>query len=68
MTAEPLKICPECGGSLKRVIGTGAGAIFKGSGFYQTDYKNKSSQTKSSDKAEKTDTSSVKKGKKDDRK
>jgi len=68
MTAEPLKVCPECGGSLKRVIGTGAGAIFKGSGFYQTDYKNKSSQTKSSDKAEKTDTSSVKKGKKDDRK
>ena len=48
MTAEPLKICLECGGNLKRIIGTGAGAIFKGSGFYQTDYKNKSSRSKSS--------------------
>ena len=40
MTAEPLKECPECKGKLKRIIGTGAGPIFKGSGFYQTDYKN----------------------------
>ncbi|MEJ2104804.1 MAG: zinc ribbon domain-containing protein [Ignavibacteriaceae bacterium] len=68
MTAEPLKVCPECGGSLKRVIGTGAGTIFKGSGFYQTDYKNKSSRPKSSDKTEKPDTSSVRKDKKDDKK
>lgn len=42
MTAEPLTTCPECGGELKRLIGTGAGPIFKGSGFYQTDYKNNS--------------------------
>jgi predicted nucleic acid-binding Zn ribbon protein len=49
MTAEPLKECPECKGNLKRIIGTGAGPIFKGSGFYQTDYKNiKSSNTKES--------------------
>jgi predicted nucleic acid-binding Zn ribbon protein len=40
MTAEPLKECPKCRGALKRIIGTGAGPIFKGSGFYQTDYKN----------------------------
>jgi predicted nucleic acid-binding Zn ribbon protein len=40
MTAEPLKECPECNGPVKRMIGTGAGPIFKGSGFYQTDYKN----------------------------
>ena len=39
MTAEPLKDCPECHGTVKRMIGTGAGPIFKGSGFYQTDYK-----------------------------
>jgi putative FmdB family regulatory protein len=39
MNAEPVKVCPNCGGSVKRLIGTGAGTIFKGSGFYQTDYK-----------------------------
>jgi len=32
--------CPECGSlSLRRLVGTGAGVIFKGSGFYQTDYR-----------------------------
>jgi putative FmdB family regulatory protein len=36
--AEPLRVCPECGGEVKRVIGPGAGFIFKGSGFYITDY------------------------------
>lgn len=41
---EPLKVCPACGKpSLKRKISTGAGIIFKGTGFYLTDYKNKSS-------------------------
>lgn len=38
--AEPIKICPKCNGDVKRLIGSGAGPIFKGSGFYQTDYKN----------------------------
>ena len=42
MSAEPLKHCPKCNGKVKRLIGTGAGTIFKGSGFYQTDYKNNS--------------------------
>ncbi|MGA7722377.1 MAG: FmdB family zinc ribbon protein [Ignavibacteriaceae bacterium] len=41
MSAEPIKICPKCKGPVKRLIGPGAGPIFKGSGFYQTDYKNK---------------------------
>ena len=44
MSAEPLKECPQCKGILKRIIGTGAGPIFKGSGFYQTDYKSNPSQ------------------------
>jgi putative FmdB family regulatory protein len=40
MTARPLRKCPECGKlKLKRLIGTGAGVIFKGSGFYETDYR-----------------------------
>ena len=43
MSAELLKKCPECGGKVTRLLGTGSGVIFKGSGFYQTDYKNKSS-------------------------
>ncbi len=43
MRDEPLKKCPKCGKpALKRLLGTGAGLIFKGSGFYITDYKNKS--------------------------
>ncbi|MGC8653747.1 MAG: FmdB family zinc ribbon protein [Candidatus Kryptoniota bacterium] len=36
---DPLSTCPKCGGSVHRVIGAGAGLIFKGSGFYLTDYK-----------------------------
>lgn len=42
ITDEPIKTCPKCNGSVKRLIGAGAGPIFKGSGFYQTDYKNNS--------------------------
>jgi putative FmdB family regulatory protein len=42
MRDDPLKKCPKCHKSaLKRLIGGGAGLIFKGSGFYITDYKNK---------------------------
>ncbi len=43
MSDEPLESCPECGGKLKRLIGKGAGVIFKGLGFYATDYKKSSS-------------------------
>lgn len=40
MSAAPLTRCPKCGKkSLKRLVGGGAGLIFKGSGFYITDYK-----------------------------
>jgi putative FmdB family regulatory protein len=40
MNAAPLKECPECGGrKVKRLIGAGGGLIFKGSGFYNTDYR-----------------------------
>jgi len=40
ITAKPLKKCPDCKKpKLKRLIGTGAGIIFKGSGFYETDYR-----------------------------
>ena len=40
MTSKPLRKCPECKKqALDRLIGAGAGVIFKGSGFYQTDYR-----------------------------
>mgnify|MGYP003700960845 CR=1 FL=1 len=43
MSARPLKKCPECGErKLERLIGTGAGVIFKGGGFYETDYRSES--------------------------
>ena len=43
ITAKPIRKCPECGKlKAKRQIGTGAGIIFKGSGFYQTDYRSES--------------------------
>jgi putative FmdB family regulatory protein len=42
MKAAPLKLCPACKRrTLKRMVGGGAGLIFKGSGFYITDYKKK---------------------------
>jgi len=46
MKDEPLKKCEKCGGELRRLIGTGAGILFKGSGFYQTDYRSKSYRDK----------------------
>jgi len=43
MTAKALKKCPQCGKStLERKIGLGAGVLFKGGGFYETDYRSDS--------------------------
>ena len=46
MNDAKLEKCPDaaCDGQLKRLLGTGAGIIFKGSGFYQTDYRSSSYQ------------------------
>ena len=65
--AKPIRKCPECG-KLKanRIIGAGAGIIFKGSGFYETDYRSssykegaaadkKSRESSKSDSAKKSD-------------
>ncbi|NLI34032.1 MAG: zinc ribbon domain-containing protein [Deltaproteobacteria bacterium] len=38
MSDEPTKICPECGGPATRLVSGGTGVIFKGHGFYSTDY------------------------------
>jgi putative FmdB family regulatory protein len=55
MSAKPLKKCPECGkNKVKRLIGSGLQPIFKGSGFYETDYvkKPKSDAAAAASKAE----------------
>ena len=60
MTDEPLSACQKCqGGRVIRLIGTGAGIIFKGSGFYETDYR--SSSYKAAEKKEKEANSPSKK-------
>ena len=79
MKDEPIKVCPDkkCRGKVKRLIGTGAGLIFKGSGFYITDYRSEgykqaakndssagSSSSSSSDKPKSSDSSKSTKSKK----
>lgn len=52
MIDEPLKKCPACKKTgVKRLVGGGGGLIFKGSGFYITDYRNKDSAQKEKKKA-----------------
>ncbi|MEI8037644.1 MAG: FmdB family zinc ribbon protein [Verrucomicrobiota bacterium] len=53
MNDAKLTDCPDtiCGGTVKRLLGTGAGILFKGAGFYQTDYR--SSSYHASSKADK---------------
>jgi putative FmdB family regulatory protein len=52
MRDEPIRRCPKCKKlGVKRLVGGGAGLIFKGTGFYITDYKNKDSAAKEKRKA-----------------
>jgi len=62
ITESPKRKCPECGKQkLQRVIGTGAGIFFKGSGFYETDYRTDSyKKGAEADKKESSDSSSSK--------
>jgi len=46
MSDNPIKNCIECNGEVKRLIGGGLKPIFKGSGFYETDYKSKKKSSK----------------------
>lgn len=68
MTAKVLRKCPACGErTLERLIGPGGGIIFKGDGFYTTDYRSKSYKAgKKADSGEpKTDSDKSGSGKKD---
>lgn len=53
MNDSPVKSCPKCKKrKAKRLLGLGAGLIFKGTGFYETDYKKKSGGEKSENSSE----------------
>jgi len=55
MSADPVKACEKCGGKVERLIGAGSGLIFKGTGFYATDYKKTSpEETKKSETKKET--------------
>ena len=47
--------CPKCGKRAERQISGGAGLVFKGSGFYQTDYKRKPEPPEKAEKSEKSE-------------
>jgi putative FmdB family regulatory protein len=61
IASEPLHVCPKCGGIVERKISGGTGLIFKGSGFYITDYKkNKPNNNKPSSKKKEKEKSETK--------
>lgn len=47
MSDEPVSTCPDCGGDAERVLSGGAGFVFKGEGFYATDYRSEEYRKKS---------------------
>lgn len=64
--SESVRKCPDCGGELERLITPNAGLIFKGSGFYSTDYKRGSNGNgNGKGKVEKKDTKAEKEDKKE---
>lgn len=59
MKDEPLKNCPKCGGKVKRLISSGGGLIFKGAGFYATDYKKSAAGIKKTNQCQNSHSCSV---------
>ena len=55
-TDAPLTVCPACGGRLRKVF-SAVGIVFKGSGFYHTDYKTKPEAPEKTEKSEKSEKS-----------
>ncbi len=65
ISEPPLKICPSCGGKVERLLSGGAGLLFKGSGFYKTDYRSDSYKKKAKQEKEKASVSTKSEKKKD---
>jgi len=64
IAARPIRKCPNCDkATLKRLIGAGSGVIFKGAGFYQTDYRSESYKKAEKSEKSKADTTTKKKTK-----
>jgi len=61
ITDEPLTVCPRCKGRIKRLISGGSGLLFKGSGFYITDYRSESYKSAAKKDSPKPATSETKK-------
>ena len=57
---DPLTVCPECGGTLRKVFGN-VGVVFKGSGFYRTDSRKSSDSGSSATKDAKSDSTGTSK-------
>jgi putative FmdB family regulatory protein len=56
ITAKPLRKCPQCGKRrLKRLIGSGSAVLFKGAGFYETDYRSENYKSGEKNAKEKTE-------------
>ena len=62
ISAKPLSKCPDCKGKVRRLISGGGGIIFKGSGFYETDYKRKKKPPVTDRSASEKDSKTEKKG------
>ncbi len=62
MSDDPLTVCPECGGTVRRLISTGGGLVFKGPGFYATDYGSGTSGRRGTENAKQTNGESTKSG------
>jgi len=63
MSSRRLRKCPDCGErKLERLFGAGAGVIFKGSGFYETDYKRAGESSRKSEAARKSDAAAKNEG------
>ena len=60
MSEAPKAVCESCGGKLSKLMSAGSGLIFKGSGFYITDYKSGKSDSKGSDSSKGSESSSTK--------
>ena len=56
MSDDPLTECPICGSKVRRLVSGGSGLIFKGSGFYITDYKNGKKDPKDKKETKKKET------------